>query len=488
MNHSLLLSDAASDNAILPEHPVCIIHEAYNLRKSAYQYLGIEITPWRIERVLHKLYSPLPLSGGALAALSRSAKGDAWTADHKEMIIRRISQAEEDIAGMLKQNAAFFRAFLKYINAGIRKDDQRYILKVRYKPETCPFTEMKQAGTLLNTASRLDRSLALLLKEIDTLNTGEKTSISGSIDDLGIAVEAYQALVQDLRVCMSPDSDTMIYWYEVPKDTESINLSIKASPLHVNEVLFNKVYKNKFALIATSATLTVADRFKYFLKRSGMELIEAERLKTRIYESPFDYESQCEIWNVTHLGQPGNPVFDENVARIVGDISMEFQLGTLVLTTSYASIRNIRGVLDPISQQNHFQLITQMGSASRTALLQRFIQETNSVLLGTESFWEGVDIPGEPLEVLVMTKLPFGVPTEPITQAITEDIEKQGGNPFMEYSIPEAILKFKQGFGRLIRSKGDKGIAIITGPASEREALRKIFCEIHPGARPLREK
>jgi Rad3-related DNA helicase len=93
--------------------------------------------------------------------------------------------------------------------------------------------------------------------------------------------------------------------------------------------------------------------------------------------------------------------------------------------------------------------------------LQRFIQQTNSVLIGTESFWEGVDIPGEPLEVLVMTKLPFAVPSEPVVQAITEDIEANGGNAFMEYSIPEAILKFKQGFGRLIRSKEDKGIALI---------------------------
>ncbi|MCK4531054.1 MAG: helicase, partial [Candidatus Marinimicrobia bacterium] len=174
-----------------------------------------------------------------------------------------------------------------------------------------------------------------------------------------------------------------------------------------------------------------------------------------------NYEEQCEIWNVTHLGQPGNQAFDENVAQLVGELSAQHHLGTLVLTTSYASIKNMRKILEPISQQNNFHLITQMGSASRTALLQRFIQQTSSVLLGTESFWEGVDIPGEPLEILVMSKLPFAVPTEPVVQAITEDIANNGGNAFMEYSIPEAILKFKQGFGRLIRSKEDRGIALI---------------------------
>ncbi|MFO7841976.1 MAG: helicase C-terminal domain-containing protein [Fidelibacterota bacterium] len=480
VNHSLLLSDAASDNSILPEHPVCIIDEAHNLVKSAYQYLGIEITPWRIERVLHKLYSPGPIRGGALVSISRSAKGDPWTAGHREMIIKRLSQAEEDVRVLLKESAAFFKAFLQFINIEVRKADQRYILKIRYKPDTSPFSGMKEVDSLLHTASRLDRSLSLLFKEIETLKAGEKSSISEASDDLEIAFTAFEELLQDIRICMSPDSEEMIYWYEVPTDAESINLSIKASPLHVNEVLHEKVYKNKYALIATSATLTVAERFKYFLKRSGMGLISPERLKTRIYESPFNYDEQCEIWNVTHLGQPGNQAFDEEVAKIVGDLSVEFGLGTLVLTTSYASIRNIKGVLDPVSQQNHFQLITQMGSASRTALLQRFIQETNSVLLGTESFWEGVDIPGKPLEVLVMTKLPFGVPTEPVTQAITEDIDKQGGNPFMEYSIPEAILKFKQGFGRLIRSKEDRGIAVIMDKRLSVKRYGKYFVKSIP--------
>jgi len=253
----------------------------------------------------------------------------------------------------------------------------------------------------------------------------------------------------------------MIYWYELPTDQESMYLIIKASPLHVNEQLYNKVFNNKSSVIATSATLTISERFKYFMKRSGLEMIEGDRVKTEIYESPFNYEEQCEIWNVTHLGQPGNQAFDENVARLVGELSAQHHLGTLVLTTSYASIKNMRKILEPISQQNQFQLITQMGSASRTALLQRFIQQTSSVLLGTESFWEGVDIPGEPLEILVMSKLPFAVPTEPVVQAITEDITNNGGNAFMEYSIPEAILKFKQGFGRLIRSKEDRGIALI---------------------------
>ena len=480
VNHSLLLSDAASDNSILPEHPVCIIDEAHNLVRSAYQFLGTEITPWRIERILNKLYSSVPVRGGALVSLSRAAKGDPWSAEHREMIIRRLSQAEDDIGSILKNSMTFFKAFLQYINLDVRKADQRYILKIRYKPEDCPFFEMKEAEGLLNAAAKLDRSLALLVKEIESLKGKEKDSITDAVDDLGIAIGAFEELLQDLRICLSPDSEEMIYWYEVPVDTDSISLSIKAAPLHVNEVLYRKIFSNKYALIATSATLTVAERFKYFLKRSGMDLIDGDRLKSRIYESPFNYDDQCEIWNVTHLGQPGNQAFDEAVARIVGDISMEFGLGTLVLTTSYASIRNIKSVLDPVSQRNHFQLITQMGSASRTALLQRFIQETNSVLLGTESFWEGVDIPGEPLEVLVMTKLPFGVPTEPVAQAITEDIEKHGGKPFLEYSIPEAILKFKQGFGRLIRSKEDKGIAIIMDRRLSVKRYGKYFVKSIP--------
>ncbi len=462
VNHSLLLSDAASDHAILPEHPICVIDEAHNLIRSAYQYLGMEISPWRIERALHKLFTPGRLRVGALVNLSRQVgKGDDWDKEHADMLIQRISQCEEDVAEMLKRSTAFYKAFLAYVNTEVRKAEQRYIQKVRYKADSSPFENMEECQELMDAAVKVDRSLALLEREIKALNAKEKASISEISDDLDIAVNVFGELQAEMRTCFYPDTDDLIYWYELPTDSDSIFMPVKASPLHVNEQLFEKVFSDKMAVVATSATLTIADRFKYFMKRSGLDMMDPDRIKTCIYESPFDYNEQCEIWNVTHLGQPGNKQFDENVAELVGDLSAQHGLGTLVLTTSYASIKNMRGVLEPIAQRNNFQVISQMGSASRTALLKRFISDTHSVLIGTESFWEGVDIPGEPLELLVMTKLPFAVPTEPVIQAITEDIEKQGGNPFMEYSIPEAILKFKQGFGRLIRSKEDKGIALI---------------------------
>jgi predicted DnaQ family exonuclease/DinG family helicase len=462
VNHSLLLSDAASDNAILPEHPIVVIDEAHNLIRSAYQYLGMEVNVWRIERTLNKLYTPGRLRLGALVTLSRYVgKGEEWKKEHADMIIKRISQCEDDIADMLKASTAFFKAFLKYVNSEVRKPEQRYIQKIRYKSDASPFVDMKECDDLMKISAKVETSLSLLLKEIKSLQAAEKASISEQADDLDIAIRTFGEMQAEMRTCFYPDSDDYIYWYELPVDQDSVYMTIKASPLHVNEQLHEKVFKNKKAVIATSATLTIAERFKYFLKRSGLDLMDEDRVKTEMYESPFNYEEQCEIWNVTHLGQPGNQAFDEKVAQLVGDLSKQHHLGTLVLTTSYASIRNMKNIMEPISQQNGFNLITQMGSASRTALLQRFIQQTNSVLIGTESFWEGVDIPGEPLEVLVMTKLPFAVPSEPVVQAITEDIEANGGNAFMEYSIPEAILKFKQGFGRLIRSKEDKGIALI---------------------------
>ncbi|MEA2077148.1 MAG: helicase C-terminal domain-containing protein [Candidatus Marinimicrobia bacterium] len=462
VNHSLLLSDAASDNAILPEHPICIIDEAHNIIRSAYQYLGMEVNPWRIERTLHKLYTPGRLRLGTLVNLSRYVgKDKEWNKEHADMIIKRLSQCEDDVAEMIKSSTKFFKAFLKYVNSEVRKPEQRYIQKVRYKTDSSPFEDLKECQDLMNASAKIDRSLALLLKEIKSLNAHEKASISEQADDLDIAVKVFGEMQSEMRTCFYPDAEDIIYWYELPVDQDSLYMIIKASPLHVNEQLYEKVFKNKKAVIATSATLTISERFKYFMKRSGMDLLEEDRTKTEMYESPFNYEEQCEIWNVTHLGQPGNQAFDEKVAGLVGELSAQHHLGTLVLTTSYASIRNMKNILEPISQLHKFNVISQMGSASRTALLQRFIQQTSSILIGTESFWEGVDIPGEPLEILVMSKLPFAVPTEPVVQAITEDIEKNGGNAFMEYSIPEAILKFKQGFGRLIRSKEDRGIALI---------------------------
>jgi len=462
VNHSLLLSDAAAGNSILPEHPVCIIDEAHNLVKAAYQYLGIEITPWSIERILHKLYTPGRIHLGALVSLSRYAgKGKEWKNEDRDMIIKRISQAEDDVETLLKASTLFYKTLLKEINHHVRDADQRYVQKIRYKSDSCPFSGMTTAEALLQSAARLDSTLDLLKKEVDSLEPAERASISEQMDELELAITVFEEMQNALRICLSPDDEEMIYWYEIPTDPESIYVSIKAVPLHVNRELYEQIYRNKYALIATSATLSVAGRFKYFMKRSGMDLIEEERVKTTVYESPFDYREQCEIWNLTHFQEPGNKHFDEEVGKTIAELSARFKLGTLVLTTSYASIKNIRNILEPAAREYNFQLVTQMGSASRTALLQRFIRDTKSVLLGTESFWEGVDIPGETLELLIITKLPFAVPTEPVVQAITEDIEKQGGNAFMEYSVPEAILKFKQGFGRLIRSREDRGIALI---------------------------
>jgi len=149
---------------------------------------------------------------------------------------------------------------------------------------------------LMNISAKVELSLSLLLKEIKSLDAHEKASISEQIDDLDIAVRVFGEMQSEMRTCFYPDAEDMIYWYELPTDQESMYLIIKASPLHVNEQLYEKVFKNKSAVIATSATLTISERFKYFMKRSGLEMMEGDRVKTVIYESPFNYEEQCEIW------------------------------------------------------------------------------------------------------------------------------------------------------------------------------------------------
>lgn len=481
VNHSLLLSDAVSNQSILPYHPILIVDEAHNLVKTAYQFMGFAINDWGITKVSNKLYTPGMIHSGVLVDLSRKiGKEIDWSADSLDILRKRISKAEKNVEDLHAASSAFFKGFLNYVNNNTRPKDQRYIFKSRYKPETSPFKDLEISDKLIESCHALRQTVNLLRKELDALAPKEAAVVYDIASDLDNAFKELDVLIKNLQTALFPEKEDLIYWYEVPTDANNHHISIKVAPLHVNQVLHEKVFANKHSVIATSATLTISDRFKYFLNRSGLNMIEEERRKEVQYESPFNYEEQCNVWCITQFQQPGNPKFDEQVANLLGDLSLQYKLGTLVLTTSYASIRNIKGTLEPKLRSGNIPLITQAGSASRTALLKRFTNSTQSMLIGTESFWEGVDIPGEPLEMLVMTKLPFGVPTEPVVEAITEDIKSNGGNAFMEYQIPEAILKFKQGLGRLIRSKRDRGVALILDNRLSFKRYGKYFIQSFP--------
>jgi ATP-dependent DNA helicase DinG len=237
-------------------------------------------------------------------------------------------------------------------------------------------------------------------------------------------------------------------------------LKLCSSPVEVADSIKNAILDKFKTVVVTSATLAVGERFDYMEKRTGINFLDKARVIRLLLASPFEYAQQALVAIPEDLPEPTSPAFEKALRESLLR-SLEISQGrAFVLFTSrdllVRTYTKLRGVLEGLGLNPMRQ-----GEMNRHMLLNRFRGEKNAVLFGTDSFWEGVDVPGKALELVIITRLPFRVPTEPIHQARAENIVMKGGDPFMEYTVPQAVIKFKQGFGRLIRSRDDRGVVLI---------------------------
>jgi ATP-dependent DNA helicase DinG len=287
-----------------------------------------------------------------------------------------------------------------------------------------------------------------------------------------------------LRVCFAATDDgVLVRWLERRSQAGGdANVILRAAPVDLSDVLRDALFDRVDTAVLTSATLATRAGFGFVRQRLG--LAGGLRVREEVHESPFDYETQSMVAIPTDLPAPGageNPQFDRAVADVVSDLAAVTSGGVFVLFTSYRSLRNVATDLRRRNLHQRWPLFVQ-GEAARSRLLESFVGSGQGVLLGVSSFWEGVDVPGDPLRGIVITKLPFKVPTEPLTAARIEAIERAGGGSFVRYLLPHAALRLKQGFGRLIRTRNDRGAVVLLDRRVLEKGYGRYFLESLPPA------
>jgi ATP-dependent DNA helicase DinG len=305
--------------------------------------------------------------------------------------------------------------------------------------------------------------------------------------DFVSAYERLTALAGEIEVWLGQGIPEAVYWIDASLSRRARpQIKLEAAPIDVGPTLRKELFETTHSVILTSATLSVGRQgsFDFFKSRIGLTQATGIRLG-----SPFDYRRQAKLILVDGMPDPtaDREQFDARCVALIRRYVARSDGRAFVLFTSYEMMRRAASELTPWLAEQDLALYSQADGVPRHEMLQRFKSNPRSVLFGADSFWQGVDVPGDALQNVIITKLPFSVPDQPLLQARLEAIRKRGGNPFMEYQVPEAAIRLKQGFGRLIRSQQDRGIVVLLDPRVRTKRYGQILLDSLPQCEVLIE-
>ena len=478
VNHALLISDAQSKSKIddsmgfLPENNAVIIDEAHNLPKAAYHQLTLSFDHRSLNYVLDRIDPKHNHSVRWNNKLRTIAVMHSKFEISRSTLSRLVEKGRDLIKiffDKMTSNAYHhFDPNSKYSTKLIIDD-----LNEHFTPLEKELNELKSALHSLRNHIRKLREDLLDIDETreDFIELHQLFDRSeGSLSDILILIESIT----------SNQNKEYVYWYEGSFRTISgitqLILKVNMAPIQPGIELANYIFKSIDFCILTSATLRTKLSFDYFLNRVGLDSVEFDNVTSTVYESPFSYNDQ-----VTYFQYSGNDgQRPDIIAKTILHCHRKFNKRMMVLFTSRAQLDSVSQLLRQLSLKGELPIFAQKRQTSRMGLIRGMKQVKNGILLGTNAFWEGVDLPGDLLEILMIIKMPFDVPTEPTVKAYGKMIEELGGNSFMDYALPESVIRFRQGFGRLIRTAYDEGIFIVMDDRIINKRYGILFSESIP--------
>ncbi len=453
VNHALFFTDLALRRLgvnLLPDYQCVILDEAHTVADVASDHLGLGVTMGQIDFTLSRLYN------------NRSNKGLLVVhdlGDAQKLVVKCTLAANEffgDIQGWVERTAG---------NANRKSNTYR----------------VNKPGIVANRLSKLMNQLAdrVALAAEDIKSPAAKQNLVSASDRL-------TALSGSIEQWRKQEIEDCVYWVESSfRRSGKQHIGLMAAPVDVGPLIRENLFDKVDSVIMASATIAVGESsFDFFRNRVG--LTRGDNLKLG---SPFNYQEQAELIVVHGMANPSTnrDVHERQCIDAIRHYVDRTDGNAFVLFTSYEFLKRAERDLRSWMIERDYGIFSQASGVARSQLLDQFKESPRSVLFGTASFWQGVDVQGDSLQNVIITKLPFSVPDQPLLQARLDSIRESGGNPFNEYQLPEAVIKFKQGFGRLIRSKSDSGIVVVLDPRIRTKPYGRVFISSLPKCKVVQE-
>lgn len=485
-NHALVFADLSTPGSALPPAGIIVFDEAHNLEEAATRHFSTEVTPTRLMTLLRRLSRGKGRhAGGILETLRHQVEKGDLGADPvvRENLLRLARTVGVEVVSVQDAGQQLFRAL--YALAGEAAEPRRFkgatagapvflatravgdagaapvasaagVAAAVWAPTRDAITSFKEA------VLRTDAALAELAQAVRLTQSGELALHEDQALDLEACGMLLRTFALDADFVLAGSEEGHVFWVQRARTREKLG-EAWAAPLKIGPRLALELYAKRDTVVFCSATLRVGSRFDFVAGRLGADQIPPERLSVCVAASPFDYPTQCAVLAPTFLPEPGidGRAYAEQLSALMLEVFTQTRGRALGLFTSYDMMRQCAGLLRDALAAEGIRLLVQGENGSRDQITRLFRDGGARVLLGTHSFWEGVDVVGDALSCVVMARLPFAAVGEPINEARCEQVVAEHGSGFAHFSLPAAVIRFRQGFGRLIRHRHDRGVVII---------------------------